>query len=90
MFSFRDSLLAFSLAGLVTSPNFFCLFLAPLPLRKGYQQGKHYIKDLIHLMTSGSSSSICWLRIGVDENADGCGRGANGGGAPKVDETGGG
>lgn len=27
-------------------------------------------------MTSGSSSGICWVKIGVEENAEGCGRGA--------------
>jgi hypothetical protein len=37
-----------------------------------------------NLMTSGSSASIGWFRIGVDESADGCGRGANGGRAPNV------
>lgn len=40
-------------------------------------------------MTSGSSSSTCWFRIGVEANADGCGRGAKVGVAPKVDCAGG-
>lgn len=38
----------------------------------------------IHLITCGSSSSSGWLKIGVLVNADGCGRGAKGGAAPKV------
>ena len=35
-------------------------------------------------MTSGSSASICWVRMGVAESAEGCGRGAKGAAAPKV------
>jgi hypothetical protein len=35
-------------------------------------------------MTSGSSASIGWVKIGVAESADGCGRGAKGGTAPNV------
>ena len=42
------------------------------------------------MMTSGSSASIGWVRIGVAESADGCGRGAKGGRAPNVGWDGGG
>jgi hypothetical protein len=41
------------------------------------------------LITCGSSSSSGWLKMGVLENVDGCGRGAKGGAAPKVGFEGG-
>ena len=91
-----NCLLAAGLGPLVACFGFLGLTFTPLPVliwrsiisRVCWENMGQ--KKKAHLMTSGSSASIGWVRIGVDESADCCGRGANGGTAPNVGWDGGG
>lgn len=73
-----DGLLTFCFTRLVSLPDLLCLFLAPFPVPKRVieyvpveVQSFGTVRCLTYLITSGSSSWICWLRMGVDENAEG-------------------